>query len=630
VFKTLARLAAVITFFWAASLSAAPALDKANLDPWLDGFMTNALRVNVVEGAVVVVVKDGKILTQKGYGYADAAKRIPVDPENTIFRPGSISKLFVWTAVMQLSEQGKIDLDADINTYLDFKIIGKAGAKITVRHLMTHRAGFEDYGKSGILSDPSQRQPLRQWLMRYTPKRIFAPGSTPAYSNYGTSVAGYIVQRVSGMPFETYVERNIFAPLGMKHSSFRQPLPKSLSPFMSQGYDLAGGEAEPFEVLNGVSGILSASSGDMARFMIAHLNAERVTDGKLFKPDTAKLMYRTVVKNFPRLNGMALGFYEMNTNGRRVLAHGGDLNWFHSDLSLFIDDGVGIYISMNSAGNDKMDIRTELFRAFADRYMPNAALDSTVEPKMARLHIEQVAGHYIGTRRLESSFARIVNLLGEVSVSEGEKGELLVSGGGQTKSFKEISPYLWREVGGKELLSASVKDGKPVAIALNSGAQTDELHPVRLAQSASWILPAFLAALFVLPIAIFALPIGALIRKHYRIAAVAAPEQMRIARLQGLGSAALIGSLIAWLVLIMPRVSSGFYYSDDTHIIVTQVISVVCAFVAFVCVILVAQGLKRTQQSWLKILLAVAWGTAMVFVIWFHYNFNMLKIGSGM
>jgi CubicO group peptidase (beta-lactamase class C family) len=630
VFKTLARLAGVFALLWAVSLSAAPALEKADLDPWLDGFMSNALRVNEVEGAVVVVVKDGKILTQKGYGYANAAKRIPVDPENTIFRPGSISKLFIWTAIMQLSEQGKIDLDADINTYLDFKIIGKDGAKITVRHLMTHRAGFEDYGKSGILSDPSERQPLRQWLMRYTPKRIFAPGSTPAYSNYGTSVAGYIVQRVSGIPFETYVERNIFAPLGMKHSSFRQPLPKSLSPFMSQGYDLAGGAAEPFEVLNGVSGILSASSGDMARFMIAHLNAERGTGGKLFKPDTAELMYRTVVKNFPRLNGMALGFYEMNTNGRRVLVHGGDLNWFHSDLSLFIDDGVGIYISMNSAGNEKMDIRTELLREFADRYMPNTTLDGSVELKIARLHIEQVAGHYIGTRRLESSFARIANLLGEVTVSEGEKGELLVSGGGQAKSFKEISPFLWREVGGKELLSINVKDGRSVAMALASAAPTEEIHPVGLAQSASWILPAIQSAFALLTIAILAWPIGALNRKYYGVVAAATPEQMRMTRIQCLGSAALIGSLIAWLVLIIPRAGSGFFFSDDTHIIVTQVISVVCAIIAFVCVILATRGLKQAKQSRAKMLWSMAWITATLFVIWFYYNFNLLKIGSGM
>jgi CubicO group peptidase (beta-lactamase class C family) len=630
VFKTLARLAGVITFFWAVSLSAAPALDKADLDPWLDGFMSNALRVNEVEGAVVVVVKDGKILTQKGYGYANAAKRIPVDPENTIFRPGSISKLFVWTAIMQLSEQGKVDLDADINTYLDFKIIGKDGAKITVRHLMTHRAGFEDYGKSGILSDPAERQPLHQWLMRYTPKRIFAPGSTPAYSNYGTSVAGYIVQRVSGMPFESYVERNIFAPLGMKRSSFRQPLPKSLSPFMSQGYDLAGGAAEPFEVLNGVSGILSASSGDMARFMIAHLNAERGTGGKLFRPDTAKLMYRTVVKNFPRLNGMALGFYEMNTNGHRVLVHGGDLNWFHSDLSLFIDDGVGIYISMNSAGNDKMDIRTELLREFADRYMPNTTLDASIDPKMARLHIKQVAGHYIGTRRLESSFARIANLLGELTVSEGENGELLVSGGGQAKSFVEIGPYLWREVGGKELLSINVKDGKPVAMALNSAAPTEEIHPVRLAQSASWILPAFLTALAMLTVAILVWPIGALIRRYYGVAAAVTPEQIRIARFQRLGSTALIGSLIAWLALIIPRASSGFFYSDDTQIVMTQIISVTCTFVAFVCAFLVLRQLKQSKQSRLKVLWLTAWLAATVFVIWFFYNFNLLKIGSGM
>jgi CubicO group peptidase (beta-lactamase class C family) len=625
----LTRLVGVFALFWAVSVSATPAMEKADVEAWLDGFMANALRVNKVQGAVVVVVKDGKVLTQNGYGYADAAKRVAVDPENTMFRPGSISKLFTWTAIMQLSEQGKVDLDADINTYLDFRIDGKDGKKITIRHLMTHRAGFEDYGKSGIFSDPASLRPLGPYLQSYTPERIFASGSTPAYSNYGAAVAGYIVQRVSGMPFETYVEQNIFNPLGMARSTFSQPLPKSLEPYMSKGYAEAGADAKPFETLDDVpAGALSSSGGDMGRFMIAHLNAERPQGGKLFKPDTARLMYRTVVKNFPSLNGMALGFYEANTNGHRVLAHGGDLNWFHSDLFLFIDEGVGLYISMNSAGNDKIDIRTDLLQKFADRYMPMAASFGIVEPRLANLHLQQVSGPYIVTRRLESSFARLGNLLGEVSLSAGEKDTLLFNSQKGVKRFKEISPYLWQELDGQELLAVNVKDGKPVSMSLNSAAPTAEFEPVPPSQSAAWMLPAILFSIGVLAITVLWWPIGALTRRYYGVASSINVGQRRLFLIRTLASVCIVSSIAAWVALIVPRMSSGFFETDNTHILVTQAISIVCVLVAAVCALVVGWGLVTLKQTRLQVLGSSVWLLAAVFTIWFYYHFNFLKFSA--
>jgi CubicO group peptidase (beta-lactamase class C family) len=631
VLKLFARLVAIFALTSAVGLSAAPALNKADLDAWLDGFMANAMRVNAVEGAVVVVVKDGKVLTQKGYGYADAAKRTLVDPENTMFRPGSISKLFTWTAIMQLSEQGKIDLDADINRYLDFKVVGKGGAKITIRNLMTHRAGFEEYGKSGIFSDPAALRPFALWIKSYTPERIFAPGSTPAYSNYGAALAGYIVQRVSGMPFETYVERNIFAPIGMTHSSFRQPLPKPLQPFMSKGYDLAGGDAEPFEILNDrPAGALSASGGDMARFMIAQLAAERAGDGKLFKPETARLMHRAVIKNFPQFNGMALGFYQANTNGHTVIAHGGDLQWFHSDLSLFIDDDIGIYIAMNSAGTDRLDVRVELLQQFADRYMPKAQDAARVDLRSAQLHAEQVSGGYIVARRLESSFARLGNLLGEYQLSIGPNGALLFKGIGMDKRFAEVSPYVWHEINGPEMLAVTMKDGKPLAMTINSAAPTDQFEPVPAWRSASLIKPAFVAALAVLVLTLLAWPVGALVRRYYGVASIADRNQLQILRVQRIGSFALIGSFIAWLFLIIPRASSGFFDADDTQILVTQAISIASVLIAVICMFWVSRLVSKTKRTRLAVARTCVWLLASLMMEGFYYNFNLLKIGAAL
>ena len=207
-----------------------------DVNAWLDGFMPYALAKGDIPGAVVVVVKDGQVLTERGFGYSNVAKKTKVDPKTTMFRPGSISKLFTWTAVMQQVEQGKIDLNADVNKYIDFKIPPYEGKPITVRNLMTHTPGFEEQVKDLITVTPSEYVRFDALLKRWVPKRIYAPGTTPAYSNYGASLAGYIVQRISGEPFDAYVEHHIFAPLGMTHSTFPQPVPANLKPLLAEGY----------------------------------------------------------------------------------------------------------------------------------------------------------------------------------------------------------------------------------------------------------------------------------------------------------------------------------------------------------------------------------------------------------
>src|SRR5688572_25918908 len=172
---------------------AGPVLTREDLEAWLDGFLPYALARGNVAGGIVVVVKDGEILLQKGYGYADIEKKKPVDPEATLFRPGSVSKLFTWTAVMQQVERGKLDLDADVNQYLDFKIPpGPDGEPLRLRDIMTHTPGFEEAIKELISEDESRLVPLGDTLKLWVPERIFKAGTTPAYSNYATALAGYI------------------------------------------------------------------------------------------------------------------------------------------------------------------------------------------------------------------------------------------------------------------------------------------------------------------------------------------------------------------------------------------------------------------------------------------------------
>jgi len=179
--------------------------DRAELEAFVDGIMDANLRDKHVAGATVAVVKDGALLFAKGYGYADVAKRKPVEAERSLFRIGSTSKLFTWTAVMQLVEQGKLDLDTDVNKYLDFKIPATFPQPITLRHIMTHTPGFEEDSRDLISDDSATLIPLGTWLAKHIPGRVRPPGTYASYSNYATALAGYVVQRVSGMPWDDYI-----------------------------------------------------------------------------------------------------------------------------------------------------------------------------------------------------------------------------------------------------------------------------------------------------------------------------------------------------------------------------------------------------------------------------------------
>src|SRR5215472_10007597 len=156
-------------------LEAGHAMTEADVGAFLDGFMPMQLERENIAGAVVLVVKDGRVLFAKGYGYSDVEKKTPVTVDATLFRPGSISKLFTWTAVMQLVEQGKLDLDKDVNAYIDFTIPPKFGKPITLRNLMTHTPGFEEQIKDLITEDSAPTATLQQHLSRHIPERIFPP-----------------------------------------------------------------------------------------------------------------------------------------------------------------------------------------------------------------------------------------------------------------------------------------------------------------------------------------------------------------------------------------------------------------------------------------------------------------------
>ena len=499
-------------------------LTKADAETWLDGFLPYALQSGDVAGAVVVIVKDGAVLLEKGYGYADVEARKPVDPARTLFRPGSVSKLFTWTAVMQLVEAGKLDLDADVNAYLDFKIPPREGQPITLRHLLTHTPGFDESQRALIVTDPKDLHPLGETLKRWVPPRVTAAGSTPAYSNYGAALAGYIVEHVSGEPFDDYVERHLFAPLEMNYATFRQPLPAPLQPWMAKGYQLASGEAKPFEIVTvPPAGSLSASGGDMGRFMIAHLQNGAFGSNRILQEATAVTMHGTAAPGISPLHRMLLGFYENDVNGHRVITHAGDLQWFHSELNLFIDDGVGLFVSVNSIGKEAAAgvIRTALFKDFSDRYFPGSLPEGNVDAQTAKEHARLLTGRYEFSRGMHTTFFSLLGLVGQAQVTADDKDVVTVSAlkdlSGQPKKWREIAPFVWRNVNGGERIAAQVENGRVVRFGYDPYPFM-VLEPVAGWQSASWLLPLWIGALAVLALTALAWPTAWLIRRRYGVA----------------------------------------------------------------------------------------------------------------
>ena len=426
----------------------------------------------------------------------------PVDPKTTMFRPGSVSKLFTWTAVMQLVEAGKLDLDTDINTYLDFKIPPFEGKPITLRNLMTHTPGFEETDKNLFMTDPKRMMSLGTALKAWVPTRVFAPGEVPAYSNYGAALAGYIVERVSGESFEDYVANHILTPLGMTHSTFAQPLPKAFQPDMSKGYDKASGKAQPYELVPmSPAGALAASGGaNHGSFhTIAHLNNGSYGNVRILQPETAIKMHGVAYEHTPGIPPMAYGFYHEDTNGHIVVGHGGDTLWFHSDLHLIPDAHVGLFVSQNSQGKPGTGIRGPLFKFFMDRYFPAPALPHETPLKTEKADGKLVAGNYIESRGSFDNLLTIGGLLGQAEASVNDDGTLTVDAikdyAGNAKKFHEVKPFVWREVNGRGLLVAKTKDGKVTELVSDSIPQIVSFLKAPWWQSSTLNMPVFFAML---------------------------------------------------------------------------------------------------------------------------------------
>jgi CubicO group peptidase (beta-lactamase class C family) len=433
----------------ASNISTGGPTDPKELEAFMDGTVNAELKAHHIPGATVAVVKNGQIIFAKGYGYADISKRKAVVANQTLFRIGSVSKLFIWTAVMQLAEQNKLDLDADVNIYLkDFQIPANYPEPITLKDLMTHTSGFEDLATGGRLFVRNETDivPMGEYLKDKMPARVRPPGEVTAYSNYGSALAAYIVEQVSGMPFDKYVEKKILLPLSMNNSSFQQPLSPRLASNMSNGYLYSNNAfiAQPFEnVQVWPAGSMSTTSEDMAKFMIAHLQNGRYGNSSILNEATAQQMHSQLFTNDPKVSGWTYGFWEMRLNNQSMIGHGGDTILFHTLLELLPEQNLGIFVSFNEQASEPAG--GELLQIFMDHYYPVPSQPLIMPSPGFENNSNKFPGSYRSTRSAYTNFEKVSSLFQEVQVNPGRNSTLTTSqpGLGQ-EQWVEAAPLVFR------------------------------------------------------------------------------------------------------------------------------------------------------------------------------------------
>jgi len=409
-------------------LYSAPALTAENIQRFFDTAFATQTQEHRIVGAVVSVVHAGEVVHLGGYGWADLEARTPADPVDSLFRIASISKPFVWTAIMQLVENGRLDLEDDVNDHLTaFKIPDTFEEPVRIRHLLTHTPGFEDQAIGMQARSLDAQIPLETYLAEHMPARVRPAGKHAAYSNWGTSLAAYIVGEVSGQNWADYIDEHVLEPLNMTATNTHTVPADDLVGRIATSYVWAGGrfQAMPYEQMNDEpAGMISTTADDMSRFMLAHLNLGALGGERILAEATTRQMHSPLFTPHAAINPMLHGFYRSDRNGQVIFGHGGDTNQFHSNLSLFPAHDLGIFVSFNSDPADAA--RSRLIPAFVDHFFPVTFLREAPEP-VADVDLSDYAGEYIPLRSNQSTLERLGTLVTGVSI-EADESELIFAG----------------------------------------------------------------------------------------------------------------------------------------------------------------------------------------------------------
>lgn len=368
-----------------------------------DKFINEEMKENNVPGVILSVVKDGDIIFEKGYGYSDLEKNTPVDPNKTLFSIGSVTKNFTAIAVMQLVQENKLDINTDINNYLsEFKIKNPYKEKITMKNLLTHTAGFDET-IFNTLKNPTPLS-LKEYLKNYQPKVIRTPGTIASYSNYGIALAGYIVEEISGMPYEDYIKKNILNKLNMTNTYCKIDNEPAIN--LSKAYDFNSSLVEYSAIPDGPAGNIVSTANDMSKLLLFHLNANSNTNLQILNKKNLDTLHTSQFSYYPNTLGIGYGMYEQLVNNNKVISHGGSVNGFISMLSFSPEENIGFFISTNSYNGYVLNNKfTEEFYKFWN--INKSKLKDLEYSTDIISNIKNFAGSYYDVRRPSKSIGLI-------------------------------------------------------------------------------------------------------------------------------------------------------------------------------------------------------------------------------
>ncbi|HDX9653996.1 penicillin-binding protein [Bacillus wiedmannii] len=470
------RLVAVgvcfLLFFLGSNYSKAETVEPITLNPkdveaFTNKVIPEKMKKENAAGVALVVVKDNQILFQKGFGFSDKEKNTPIDPKKTVFRLASISKVFTASAVMQLVEQGKIDINKDIVNYMGgLKYQNKMGEPVTMEHLLTHTTGFDyvDPRPEDIHYQENDYTMLKDYVGDNMPTVVRKPGDTYTYDNFASMLQGYIVQSLTNTPFYKYMAKNIFYPLEMHNSSF--VMTNFIKEKLATGYD-AKGNAIPFYQTRPTDmpqGSMFSTGSDVGNFMIAQLNDGKFKNNQILQKETVEDMQKTKFALHPKYPNMTYGFEffsPQSHNGQYVFGKGGNIPGFSSLMWLIPEHKIGVFVVTNK---DSSALPVEVFDDFMNHYFPDKTKPEYLTPNEEEL--KKFEGVY---RDL-----RLKNLMSHVKISEGK---LYVSDKVYGKQeLKQIDPLLFEDEKGNYMAFKLHKDGNvKEMIHWNSGSSAVKL-----------------------------------------------------------------------------------------------------------------------------------------------------------
>ena len=473
-----------------ARLATGEAIDPAELESFLDGWMASAMARAHVPGATVSVVQNGQLVLKKGYGFADLNPRRPVDPDRTLFRIGSISKTFTWILLMREVEARRIRLDRPINLYLPEKVRLPGDARdVMVSNLMDHTAGFEDRALGQLFENQARRvRPLDLYLRQERPHQVRRAGVLSSYSNYGTALAGEAVSFVSGKTFERRVEDEITMPLGMNFTTFREPrperrglpaaMPQRLRAHVARGYGWKNADYDPhdYEYIGHVApaGAASSTAGDMSRYMQMLLGDGTWNGVTVFGPQAARA-FRSPLRRTPEgINGWAHGFMVFALPGGRTgYGHLGDTIAFHSNMTLVPDLGLGVFVSTNGEAG------AELAGSLPGAVVRQFYAAPTVFPRAGSAELTRAAkvfdGYYLTTRRADGGLEGFVTkLVGGVDIKV-VSGRLISTRNGEARAWVLDGPAdagRFIAAQGESRMAFRIADGRAQSFRLSNNSET--------------------------------------------------------------------------------------------------------------------------------------------------------------